>query len=133
MINFIGSIFKWLIDVLRPAVDGLRKSLDLLRWVIVAIVAALLVPIKSLLEFLLWLTQLLHDQTESLLEFVQNLHLDSANTYWMQLSQGAALANCLMPLDFAVHLFNYSLTGLVVAIVVKVILTIYRLWPAKAT
>lgn len=133
MIGYLKAVFEWLSGIGGVLWTGLYDVLRKFKWFFVALIAAVLAPIKWVFEFVVSITEKLVEATESLVDLTAALGMDSANTLWASVGSGAALMNCVVPLDYCVTVFGAVLSIWLVIVSIKGAVWLYRLIPFKAS
>jgi hypothetical protein len=131
MLGFLKALFDWCANVLQPYLGGIWEVVRKQKWFFIALVGALLVPLRWVLEIADTLTGGLAEQTEKLYQLVLELNISQANGLWGQLSEGAALMNCVVPLDALLSSFGLVLSVWLTVFGIKVAVWVYRLIPFK--
>lgn len=113
MLGWLEGIFEWLGDVLRPLLQGTLDNLRRFKWFVVALVGAILAPIKWIIDWLKAAAEFGVAETNKIFEIAQQMNPGEAASMWSSLSQGTSLMNCIVPLDYAVAmgtlLFAYTM------------------------
>lgn len=129
MPDFLQGIFDWFVKVGGKLWEGIFEVVRRFKWFVVALIAALLAPIKWLLELVRDFAAGLAQSTADILTYMQQLGLDQSNSLWAQLGEGAALMNCVVPLDYMLSTFGVLLSLWLVILAFKGAAWVYRHLP----
>lgn len=133
MSGYLKAIFDWFVNIGGTFLEGLYDVVRRFKWFFVAVLAALLAPIKWVLEVARDITQGLVSTTQSVIDMVAQLGIDNAGGMWSALAGGAALMNCVVPLDYVLSTFGVLLSLWLVIFGIKAAVWLYRLIPGKFT
>lgn len=133
MWGWLEGIFEWLGDQLGPYLRGIVDNLRRFKWFVVALVGAILAPINWVLNWLGDSFQFVYEQTSVMLTTVQSMETGSSSSMWATLAQGTSLANCVVPLDYAVAMGSLLFGYLILLAIIRAILWAYKLIPFKAS
>lgn len=129
MPNYLQGIFDWFVNIGGKLFEGIFETVRRFKWFMVALVAAVLAPIKWMLELVRDFAAALAQSTADILTYMQQLGIDQSNSLWAQLGQGAALMNCVVPLDYMLSTFGVLLSLWLVILAFKVAAWVYRHLP----
>lgn len=134
MWGWLEGIFEWLGDQLGPYLRGIVQNLRRFKWFVVALVGAILAPINWVLDWLVEAAQFAYTETLSLKGMVQTMNPGQSSEMWSALAGGAALANCVVPLDYMVAMGSLLMGWLVTLAIIRALMWAYKNFiPFKAT
>lgn len=126
MWGWLEGIFEWLGDQLGPYLRGIVQNLRRFKWFVVALIAAILAPINWVLDWLVQSAQFVYSQTADILTMARTLDPGQSSNLWNAIAAGAALMNCVVPLDYAVAVGSLLMGWLVTLGIVRAILWAYK-------
>lgn len=126
MWGWLKAIFQWLGNQLGPYLRGIVENLRRFKWFLVALVGAILAPINWVLDWLVECAQFVYSQTADLLNMAHALDPGQSSNLWNAISAGAALMNCVVPLDYAVAVGSLLMGWLVALGILRAILWAYK-------
>jgi hypothetical protein len=132
MPDFLQGLFDWFVRVGGVLLEGVFDAVRRFKWFFVALVAALLAPIKWLLELVRDFALALAETSADLVTYMQNLGIAGSNSLWSQLGSGAALMNCVVPLDYMLSTFGVLLSLWLTILGFKIAAWVYRHLPKIA-
>jgi hypothetical protein len=132
MLDYLQGAFDWLVRVGGKFLEGIFDVVRRFKWFVVALVAALLAPIEYVLKAVLSLTEKLLAQSEQVLASMDALMIPDAQGLWSQLASGAALMNCVVPLNTCLSVAGVLLTLWLTIFTFKVAAWVYRHLPKFA-
>jgi hypothetical protein len=134
MIPAITAVFEWLSRNLGAFLEGFWTLARRIKWFSVGIVLVSVTILEYVVGFFAWSASIFGAQTGVVVSQVRGF-MTGASTQqtWASLSSGAALMNCVLPVDFML-----AAGGVVMAVwfnvsVILMLLALYRLIPFKAT
>lgn len=132
MLGYLKAIFDWFSQIGGEYFAGLFDVLRRFKWFFVAVLAALLAPIKWVFQLAKDMTAGMVEQSAGLVTFMQSLRLNEAGGMWNALADGAALMNCVVPLDVVLASGGVLLSMWLVILGIKAALFVYRHIPTIA-
>lgn len=112
LMRFLNEVYRW----------------GLVTWAfVVGAVMAIVVPVLDFLEWLVALTAWLAAETSRIGTIFDALGSSNAGQYWAALSHGAAVANCVVPLDYAIANASLLLTAFAVMSAIKSVIFAVRI------
>lgn len=129
MIGWIKGIFDWLDGVGGVLFRGVYDVLRRFKWFAVAVLMALLAPVKWVLEVAKGISAGIANSSSDLLGLVNSLGMGQADSLWGSIGNGAALMNCVVPLDYCLSVFGILLSIWTVILGIKAAVWLYRLIP----
>jgi hypothetical protein len=133
MIGYFKAVYDWLAGIGSVLWQGLFDVLRRFKWFVVALVGAILAPLAWVLDRVKAISETLVSTTGELVVTMGQLNLNAAGGLWSQLAQGAALMNCVVPLDILLSTFGVLLTLWFVIFAIRTAYFLYRWIPAKFT
>jgi hypothetical protein len=132
MLGYLKAIFDWFSNIGGEWFAGLFNLLNRFKWFVVALLASLLAPIVWIFELAKDLTAGMAASSADVLGYMQTLGLGQAGGMWSSLAGGAALMNCVVPLDIMISSFGALLSLWLVILGIKAALFVYRHIPTIA-
>jgi len=131
MLGYLKAIYDWFTKVGESWLNSIWLVLG--KWWSwqLAFAAAIVGCISFAIDAYCWLCSTYFSTTAYLLETIT--HHAGGKTGWSSLSAGAALLNCVFPLDYAISAGAAVMSVIVVVEAFKVIVTVYKLIPFKFT
>lgn len=126
MLGYLKALFDWFAKVGSPLFEGILGTVRRFKWFFVAVLASFLAPIKWLLQLAKDLTASLVTASADIVSLLSNLRIAEAGTLWGQIGEGAALMNCVVPLDVTLSMFGVLLTLWLIIFGIKAALFVYR-------
>lgn len=134
MLGYLKAILDAVIKRLEPYLGGLFRVLGRVKWFTVAIVTALLNAVVFAVKFFVWSTAYFATTTGSLVGKASALVSGGGGAGgWAALANGAALMNCVVPLDYALSAAGVLLGTFVLIQAWRGVVFVYRLIPLKFT
>lgn len=133
MLGYLKAIFDWFSNIGQTFLQGLFDVVRKFKWFFVALVAALLAPIKWVLEYARGVTSGIASATDQIVSYMAQFQAGNVSGWWAQLSAGAALMNCVVPLDLVLSVFGILITMWLVTMGIKAAVWLYKLIPFKAS
>jgi hypothetical protein len=129
MLGYLQGIFDWFVNVGGVFFEGIFNVVRRFKWFFVAVLASVLAPIKWVLELAKGLTGGMVDASAQVVALVSQLQIEQSAGLWGSLAQGAALMNCVVPLDVVLSSFGVLLSLWLVIFGIKAALFVYRHLP----
>lgn len=129
MTGWLQGIFDWLANVGGELFRGIYDVVRRFKWFAVAVLMALLAPVKWVLEVAKGISAGIATASADLVSLVSSLDMGSANSLWGSIGNGAALMNCVVPLDYCLTVFGVLLSLWTVILGIKAAIWLYRLIP----
>lgn len=133
MLGYLKAIFDWFNQIGQTLFQGIFDVVRRFKWFFVAVLAGLLAPVKWVLEVARGVTQGLLSSSAELEAYLNQFGAGSVSGWWAQLSAGAALMNCVVPLDLVLSVLGILITVWLVTMGIKAGVWLYRLIPFKAS
>jgi hypothetical protein len=133
MLGYLKAIFDWFTNIGGTYLGGIWEILRKNKWILLTLVAALLAPIRWVLEVAEFLTGGIAEKTSELVGYFQQLRIGESGGLWSAVSEGAALMNCVVPLDVILSSFGVLLSIWLTIFGIKAAVWVYRLIPGKFT
>lgn len=132
MSGWLKAVFESLQKRVEPFLSGLFEVLGRIKWFVVSIVVAVVNLVVYAVSFFVWATDFFATTTGRLLARWTSVS-SSAGDGWSSLSKGAALMNCIVPLDYLLSAGGVLFGTWILIQVWRGIVFLYRLIPAKFT
>lgn len=137
--DWLQGIFDWLGKRIEPSITWLGDVVGRIKWFTVALAASVVTLIGNVISILATAAQFFSFETGKLYQELVGLFGSAAGgggeigAIWPTIQQGAALMNCVVPLDYALSA-AFTLTGIwgIVALV-RATTWLWSLIPFKAT
>jgi len=137
MIGWLAGIFDAILNFVGPFLRRIVDVVSRVQWFVVAAAGAVVYSVTYIFFFLGYLTGqaviMTQDLRAEIAELVSSSGSGNASALWSSLANGAALANCVVPLDYAVAMGGALLSLWLVCMSIRVLLFFYRLLPFKFT
>jgi len=133
MADGFASIFSFLWKQVEPWLRGIWSIVRKQAWLFVAFVLGVVTPISWAINYWAEASYFLLEETKRMFQTSKALGVGSAGSFWSALSEGAALMNCIVALDYAIAI-GTTLFGFATFIAVaKGLVWLYKLIPFKMT
>jgi hypothetical protein len=132
MLGYLKAIFDWFAQVGAEYFGGIFDVLRRFKWFVVALIGAFLAPIVWIFELAKSLTGGLASQSAKLVALMDALRLGEAGGMWASVGSGAALMNCVVPLDVLISSSGVLISLWLVIVGIKAALFVYRHIPTIA-
>lgn len=131
MVDWIQSVFLWLSKQITPWLQWLFGMLKKYVSIWVAIGVAIMAPISWAINFYAESTFFVYQETQRMLTTAQSLQAGNAGSFWGTLSDGAALMNCIVALDYAIAMGTTVFGFMLFILIAKGLVWLYKLVPFK--
>ena len=134
MIPAISALYAWIKGNLGAFVVGLWGLLRKLKWFSVGLVLVSITFLEYVISFFAWSGYVFGQQTGVIASQVKGFVTSSGGREaWGSIASGAALMNCVLPVDFMLAAGGVVMTVWFTVSVILMMLALYRLIPFKAT
>lgn len=134
MIPAISALYAWIKDNLGGFLGGAWALFRKLKWFQVGLVLVSITFLEYVISFFAWTGYVFGQQTGVLASQLRGFVTSSGGREaWSSLASGAALMNCVLPVDFMLAAGAVVMTVWFTVSVILMMLALYRLIPFKAT